>query len=339
MPSAKLRALFRSLHLGEIRLLLSAAVFFLLLLISVPTGYAEGLGPSLSDVDEARWLGLDNKPLPFKTDEEVQAFLREARILSQKELDGGINRPLKLRLELDGSEANAIFRLVDVKLKRARIDGKLVSDFHDSHIYECAAYAVSLMLGIDNVPPCVKRRIQGINGTVQLWVESAMTEKKRREEDLDPPEILFWMRQKQTMRLFDALIYNFDRNQGNMLIDSSWKLWFIDHTRSFKVSSFVENPQKLIWCERGVWENLKALNKKTLSKNLKVYLSPIQVNMLLKRRDKITTTLEARLENMGEGAVLYDASSSSDKNPGLSELVLDDEIPLTSSPVERSMDP
>jgi len=321
---------------GEIQLLYAAVFSVLLLFASISPGYADR--SDSTHVNEARWQGLNGKPLPFETDEEVQAFLREARILSQKELDGGINRPLKLRLELNGSEANAIFRLVDVKLKRARIDGRLVSDFHDSHIYECAAYKVSLMLGIDNVPPCVKRRIQGINGTVQLWVESAMTEKKRRDEDLDPPEILQWMRQKQTMRLFDALIYNFDRNQGNMLIDSSWKLWFIDHTRSFRVSSIVEKPEKLIWCEREVWGNLKALNKKALAKNLKGYVSPIQVNTLLKRRDKITATIEARIGSMGEGAVLYDASSS-DMTSGLAELVLDDEIPLTSSPVEKSIDP
>jgi len=37
------------------------------------------------------------------------------------------------------------------------------------------------------------------------------------------------------VRLFDQLIYNTDRNLGNLLIDKSWRLWMIDHTRAFKV--------------------------------------------------------------------------------------------------------
>ena len=39
------------------------------------------------------------------------------------------------------------------------------------------------------------------------------------------------------MRVFDELIANTDRNQGNMLIDKQWKLWLIDHTRGFRTTS------------------------------------------------------------------------------------------------------
>jgi hypothetical protein len=33
------------------------------------------------------------------------------------------------------------------------------------------------------------------------------------------------------MRAFDQLIYNTDRNLGNLLIDGDWRIWMIDHTR------------------------------------------------------------------------------------------------------------
>ncbi len=281
---------------------------------------------------EGLWLGPDGQPLPFATEEQALAFLRSAKIVSQKELTGGVNRPLKVRLRQDGVEANAVFRIVDIQRKRARLDGKLFADFHDSYIYECAAWETSRLLGIDNIPPCVRRRFELTNGTMQLWVEDAITEKDRREGDVKPPEQLRWMRQKQTMRLFDALIYNFDRNMGNMLIDSRWKLWFIDHTRSFRKSALVEKPEKIFWCERGVFERLQALDKKTLSRQLRGLVSSVAVNLMLKRRDKLVRHLKDRIEEIGEGAVLYDTAAPGEVPAELLEL--DDDLPETSSRLE-----
>ena len=46
------------------------------------------------------------------------------------------------------------------------------------------------------------------------------------------------------VRLFDQLIYNTDRNLGNLLIDKDWRLWMIDHTRAFKTFTEPEEPQE-----------------------------------------------------------------------------------------------
>ncbi len=261
-------------------------------------------------------------------------FLRTAEIVAQKELTGGINRPFKVRLQQDGVEASAIFRVVDLRRKRAKLDGKIVPNFHDSYIYECAAWEVSRLLGIDNVPPCARRRFEQTDGTIQLWVEGAMTEKKRRETDTKAPEQLRWMRQKQTMRLFDALIYNFDRNQGNMLIDSEWKLWFIDHTRSFRLSPAIEQMEKIIWCERGIFERLKKLDRKTLNRRLKSLVTGVQVGMMLKRRDKLIDHLSSLMDDTRVSGVLWDASNPSLGSAELLPNTIDDDIPVTSSKLE-----
>ena len=229
-----------------------------------------------------------------------------------------------MRLRQGGVEANAIFRRVDVSLPRAKIDGKLIREFHDSHLYECAAWEVSQLLGIDNVPPCVERRHRRLDGTMQLWVENAMTELERRERGLEPPSQIAWIRQKQTMRLFDALIDNFDRNQGNMLIGADWKLWFIDHTRSFRKSLMIENLEKIVWCERELFRRLKALDKLTLSQRLH-FIDGQRVHPLLKRRDAIVRHLESRIAKVGESGVLWDAAKP-DAGTELPPSLVEDDI-------------
>ena len=44
--------------------------------------------------------------------------------------------------------------------------------------------------------------------------------------------------QLQVVRVFDELIQNRDRNQGNILWTSDWKMWLIDHTRAFGVTDW-----------------------------------------------------------------------------------------------------
>ncbi len=312
-----------------LRCLLAAICWLLPVAAAGQEPVAEAAGSGVG-----RWLGPNSQALPFTTEEEVLAFLRSADVVSQKELTEGVNRPLKVRLRQGGVEANAIFRIVDIRRKRVRLDGKLILDFRDSYTYECAAWEVSRLLGIDNVPPCVRRRFEHVDGTMQLWVEEAMTETGRRNRDLKPPEQLRWIRQKQTMRLFDALIYNFDRNQGNMLIDSDWKLWFIDHTRSFRSSAAVENPEKIIWCERGIYQRLQELDKQTLSRRLRGMVTSVNVKLMLKRRDQLVQHLTSRIEKMGEGSVLYDASTTGEVSAEMLRLATDDDIPETSSKLE-----
>ena len=257
-----------------------------------------------------RWQGTDGSYLPFRTDLEILAFLRDAEATLVKEITSGINRPLKLLLNRDGVTAHAIFRTVDVRKTRFVSNKKVYLDFRDSHVFECAAYEVSRLLGIDAVPPCVERRVWGKSGSLQLWVENAVTEEKRRKEKKKAPASLPWVRQQQTLRLFDALIKNVDRNQGNMLIDERWKLWFIDHTRSFHRSPEVEGIERIIWCEREIWEKLKALDREALEERAGDYLNSSEIRLVLERRDRLVRHMKERIAAVGENIVLYSADTA-----------------------------
>jgi hypothetical protein len=254
---------------------------------------------------EGKWLGPDNQLLPFQTDEEVLDFLRTAKVIKFKELTSGKNRPLKVRLEKDGIQANAIFRMVDKRRDSTVIYGKRFNDFHDSYLYECAAYKVSRLLGLDTVPPCVNRRFDKKNGSMQLWVENAQTIQGR-VEDNNLPDNRSWSRQRQIMQVFDSLIYNFDRNQGNMLLDANDKLWFIDHTRSFPRSSKAPDLDKIVWCERHMWEALKSVDKDSLVDLLTPEVEYRRVISMVKRQQKIVEHIQGLIDSRGAEAVLFD---------------------------------
>ena len=254
-----------------------------------------------------RWTDPDGKPLPFKTDEELLEFLRTAEVRKEKELSTGITRPLKLLLEKDGVRASAVFRSVsEEKAKVTYAGGRSEMFFRDSYLFEPAAYEMSLLLGLDNVPPATLREHGHTRGSVQIWVEGAMTEADRLEKKLEPPDVRRWNRQIQTMKVFDAVIYNTDRNQGNILATRDWKVWMIDHTRAFRRYRKPPSTEELRQCERRLFARLGSLDEALARKRLVPYLQKPEIEALLARSRYIVGRLKTLIAERGEAQVLYD---------------------------------
>jgi len=252
------------------------------------------------------WKGPDGTPLPFQTDEEVLAHLRTAKVVSMRGVPKGITQPRKCLLEKDGVRSNAVFRDVDEDKAVATLaTGERILFFRDSYIFEPAAYELARLLGMDNVPPAVVRRVYGKNGSIQIFLENAMTEEDRIRQKIRPPDAVRWNQQVFVMRVFDNLVANMDRNAGNILIDKDWKLWLIDHTRAFHRSESLREPDKVRQCERKLFERLKALNPEEVKRQLKPYLRTSEIDSLLKRRDKLVALLEKLIEERGEEKVLF----------------------------------
>lgn len=255
-------------------------------------------------------------------------FLRRAKARKLHQL-GGTNQPWKVELRHGDLVAHGVFRTVELKRSMVVIDGRKHPFFRDSHLHECAAYRLSRLLAISEVPPCIVRIIEGEEGSLQLWIEEAMTDRERRQRDIDPPSTLQWMRSRQTLRLFDALIDNLDRNQGNMLIDSRGRLWFIDHTRSFAGGSKIEKVERVVWCERETWRRLRGFDRTRLERELGDLLERRQLEPLMMRRNQLVRHLEERIDDLGEGAVLYDGEGMEDRPSQEPELI--DDFPADTS--------
>ena len=101
------------------------------------------------------------------------------------------------------------------------------------------------------------------------------------------------------------MVYDMDRNQTNMLITEDWKLWMIDFTRAFRPKRKLEEPRRLVMCDRELLERLRQLKEEEVLEATKPYLNKGRVRALLARRDKIVQHFETLITQKGEVFVLY----------------------------------
>jgi len=256
-----------------------------------------------------QWLDVDGKPLPFQDHAAILEALRSGTVISREKIGRGVAGAEKLVLESGSTRFHAAFRSVDVSTRPPPTGGatKPTMKYRDAAIFEVAAYELSELLGVGRVPPAVLRRIGNQDGSVQIWMEGTAPEVVLVERgELQPPDQERWRQQKQIMYVFDTLIANTDRNQGNLLIDDYWNIWLIDHTRSFRRTEELLYAKRMNTCERGLWTALRQIDEDTLAQRLEPYLERAEIVSLLRRRANLIRSLEKAIKKSGEDAVLYD---------------------------------
>jgi len=289
-----------------IRRFIAVLAAVMALSIALP-GVGSADGPP--DLAGYQWLDVDGQPLPFQDHAAILDALRSATVISREKIGRGVAGAEKLVLESGDTRFHAAFRSVDVTKRPPTTGGtaKPTMKYRDAAIFECAAYELSELLGIGRVPPAVVRHIGEQTGSVQIWLEASEPEVELVERGaLQPPDEARWWRQKQIMYVFDTLIANTDRNQGNLLIDHGWNIWFIDHTRAFRRTSELLFAKRLSTCERGLWTALVQTDEDTLAQRLEPYLERAEIVSLLRRRSNLIRHYEKAIKKSGEGAVLFD---------------------------------
>jgi hypothetical protein len=139
-----------------------------------------------------------------------------------------------------------------------------------------------------------------------MWVDGAMTEAERKQRKIDPPDPQAWNQQMYKMRLLHQLTYNTDsRNINNVLIDRAFRIYAVDSSRAFATYNDLRAEKELTRFPRSVLGVLETLDRPTLEAKLGRWLTGPQIECLLKRRDKILALARKRVQEQGEGAVLY----------------------------------
>jgi hypothetical protein len=137
-----------------------------------------------------------------------------------------------------------------------------------------------------------------------------MTELDRMKKKTQSPDLPGWNQQMYVCRVFDQLIYNTDRNLGNLVITKDWKIWLIDHTRAFRRMKDLQTPQNLVQCDRKLLAKMRELSNEVLHQKLGRYLNTAEIDAILSRRDKIVKVFDDKIAQAGEAKVLFDLDRS-----------------------------
>jgi len=252
------------------------------------------------------YTDVEGNPLPFQDTPSILEALKTGEIVERKLMSRGVANNIKLVLEYQGARFHAVLRLINLTEKEETGSVRMVVKYRDTYIFEAAAFELNELLGIRRIPPTTIRRVDGAEGSIQIWMEGMTPEDIMLEEDLlRPPDKNEWWQQKGVMWVLDALIANTDRNQGNLLIDDEWNLWFIDHTRAFRETSVLFGADELNLCERGLWTALQNADDDEISERLEPYLSSDELKKLIIRKKKLIKHIQKRIKKKGEDKVLY----------------------------------
>ena len=236
----------------------------------------------------------------------AEKFLKDARIRSMKQLGVGVTLPQKAELQLNGETHFAVFKTIDERKSGITQLGKTAEmNFQDSWQLEVAAYQVDRVIGLKRVPATIERYINNNIGSLQWWVQSAMSEEGRRKQNVEPPDRDAWDKEWLKMYLFDQLIANVDRHMNNILITADWDLRLIDHSRSFRTTKELKDPKLFTRFSRELVEGIKKLEYQDLRKKIGKYLMDEQIKTMLVRRDLILKLVSERVAAIGEEKALY----------------------------------
>lgn len=238
--------------------------------------------------------------------EAMETFLLKAKITRKRGAGSGVTNSQRATLTDGTLTHDAHIQAIDEATNVFEAGRATELNFKDSYRYNIAGYRLAQLLGLQTIPMSVERTVDGKNAAVTWWVDDVkMDEKERMKQKTWGPNALRTQNQIQVMRVFDELIQNRDRNQGNILWTSDFTMWLIDHTRAFRLGKQLLKPELLTRCDRGLLEHLRAMTPESLAKAVGGSLTKPEQEALLARRDAIVKVYEARIAKASEAAVLF----------------------------------
>jgi hypothetical protein len=236
----------------------------------------------------------------------MEQFLLTAKVLETKSVSKGATKARRVSMS-DGRLTHDA-QIQDVNIEKAifEVDPKHTEiNFKDLFRYNIAGYRLSRLLGLDNVPVSVERTVDGKPSAVTWWLDDvAMEEGDRVKKKIEGNGLRrrnYWA----VMNVFDELIQNRDRNAGNILWSSDWRLWMIDHTRAFRLGKDLLQPKALTICDRTMLERMRELTRPALAAAVGKNLTGAEIDALLARRDRIVKLFDEKIAALGQGMVLF----------------------------------
>lgn len=240
------------------------------------------------------------------------AFLRSATIVASRPIGKGITGALRVTLSDGVRTHDAAFQSVaegttpqDLQRGRRRA-GELF--FVDHYRYNIAAWRLSGLLGLAHMmPPTIERRIDGRSGALSWWMDDVLMDEQEREaKGAQPPEsAVAFARQRQSMWVFAELVRDTDRNKGNVVYTTDWRVIMLDFSRAFRLQKELKTIEALNGCARDLLRRLRALTEPALKEAVEHHLTSGEIAAVLARRDLLVVHFDRLIAERGEAAVLY----------------------------------
>jgi hypothetical protein len=106
-------------------------------------------------------------------------------------------------------------------------------------------------------------------------------------------------------RVFDELIQNVDRNTGNTLWTTDWKMWMVDHTRAFRLGKELRTPQLIERVERTMFARIHGLTDASVKAAVGDSLTDREIEAVVEGARLLVALFDRKIAELGEARVLY----------------------------------
>jgi hypothetical protein len=222
---------------------------------------------------------------------EIEQYIKTAKVVREEDLSVGVTHPKRLYFAPGGPVGSVAWNNLDLQFPT-----------WDSYKADIAAYELDKLLQLNLVPPIVERDYKGQTGRASTWIENMKMYNMKAPPPIPPEKQTAWSTQIVDMKMFDNLIGNVDRNQGNMLYDSDYTLVLIDHTRAFASGNKLP-PLPFEHVDKPLWDRMQALTEPQLKSTLEKWLPRGMWKDILKRRALMEADIKKLIAKNGEANV------------------------------------
>jgi len=241
------------------------------------------------------------------SDATIENFLLKANVIKKKTSKKGVTATIQATLSDGTLTHDAQIQTIDLSKTVFEAGAHTELNFKDTYRFNIGAYRLARLLDMDNVPMSVKRRHDGKDAAFTWWIDDVMFDEEGRlkQKPVQGPDPTRTAQQNANRLVFDELIQNRDRNQGNLVWTKDWKLWLIDHTRAFRLGKDLMKPDQLGRVDGALLAKMRTLTIEAMTKSMGDVMQKDEMMAVLARRDKLVKHFEDRIATRGEAAVLF----------------------------------
>jgi hypothetical protein len=235
---------------------------------------------------------LSAKTWPARTN-AIEEYLSTAPIVRTEAIGTGVTRPDRAYFAGGGPVDSMVWKALPPGMSRG---------YYESYKSEIAAYKIDKLLALDMVPPKVERQVEGKTGVAVMWVAPTKSFAEHGGVPRPPAaQAAAWNRQLVKAKMFQNLIGDIDPNLGNWLVDPSWNLILVDHSRALTDTPRLVHEMQSI--DAPLWARISALTENDLSAAVGSLLGRRELRAILDRREKMQAQIDGLIRAKGEGRV------------------------------------